>query len=202
MKKILVIDGHPNKDSLCYSLAQAYADGAKSAGAEVKTLRIIDLHFDPILRYGYQKRMDLEPDLLAALELLHWADHMVWVHPVWWSGLPALVKGFLDRLFLPGLTYKTIPNSYRFEKLLKGKTAHIIATLDQPGWFYRLFFKAPSEHQLRSSLYFVIFLYFHPFSLFCKINNISSVCDILTLFIFLNLETITMFVCKLCANIF
>lgn len=152
MKKILVIDGHPNKDSLCYSLAQAYADGAKSAGAEVKTLRIIDLHFDPILRYGYQKRMDLEPDLLAALELLHWADHMVWVHPVWWSGLPALVKGFLDRLFLPGLTYKTIPNSYRFEKLLKGKTAHIIATLDQPGWFYRLFFKAPSEHQLRSSL--------------------------------------------------
>lgn len=152
MKKILVIDGHPNRDSLCYSLAEEYIEGAKGAGAEVKKLRIMDLDFNPVLKYGYQKRTELEPDLLSALELLKWADHMVWVHPVWWSGLPAITKGFIDRLFLPGLTYNNIPNSYRFEKLLKGKTAHIIATLDQPGWFYRLVFKAPSEHQLKSSL--------------------------------------------------
>ncbi len=152
MKKILVIDGHPNKDSLCFSLAEAYIEGAKAVGYEVKKLRIMDLNFDPILRYGYQKRMDLEPDLLSALELLKWADHLVWVHPVWWSALPALVKGFLDRLFLPSLTYNTIPNSYRMEGLLKNKTAHIIATLDQPGWFYRLYFGAPSEKQLKSSL--------------------------------------------------
>lgn len=152
MKKTLVIDGHPNSDSLCYSLAEAYLEGAKSAGYEVKKLRLMDLTFDPILRYGYQKRMELEPHLLEALELLKWADHLVWVHPVWWSALPALVKGFLDRLFLPSLTYNTIPNSYRMEGLLKGKTAHIIATLDQPGWFYRLYFGAPSEKQLKSSL--------------------------------------------------
>lgn len=152
MKKILVIDGHPNKDSLCFSLAEAYIEGAKEAGYEVAKLQLMDLDFDPILRYGYQKRMDLEPDLLSALELLKWADHLVWVHPVWWSALPALVKGFLDRLFLPSLTYNTIPNSYRMEGLLKNKTAHIIATLDQPGWFYRLYFGAPSEKQLKSSL--------------------------------------------------
>lgn len=152
MKKILVIDGHPNKDSLCFSLAEAYINGAKTTGAEMKKLRIMDLDFNPVLKYGYQKRTDLEPDLLVALDLLKWADHLVWVHPVWWSGVPAIVKGFLDRLFLPGLTYNTIPDSYRFEGLLAGKTAHIIATLDQPGWFYRLFFKAPSEHQLKSSL--------------------------------------------------
>lgn len=152
MKKILVIDGHPNKDSLCFSLAEAYIEGAKMAEYEVKKLRLIDLDFDLILRYGYQKRMDLEPDLQSALKLLKWADHLVWVHPVWWSALPALVKGFLDRLFLPSLTYNTIPNSYRLEGLLKKKTAHIIATLDQPGWFYRLYFGAPSEKQLKSSL--------------------------------------------------
>lgn len=152
MKKILVIDGHPNKDSLCFSLAEAYIEGAKEAGCEVKKLRLIDLDFDLILRYGYQKRMNLEPDLQSALQLLKWADHLVWVHPVWWSALPALVKSFLDRLFLPSLTYNTIPNSYRMEGLLKQKTAHIIATLDQPGWFYRLYFGAPSEKQLKSSL--------------------------------------------------
>lgn len=152
MKKILIIDGHPNKDSLCYSLAEAYLQGAAESGAEVKKLRLMDLSFNPILLYGYQKRTELEPDLLNALDLLKWADHLVWVHPVWWSGVPAIVKGFLDRLFLPGLTYNTIPNSVMLEGLLKNKTAHIIATLDQPAWFYRFYFGAPSEKQLKSSL--------------------------------------------------
>lgn len=152
MKKILVIDGHPNKDSLCFGLAEAYIAGAKEAGAEVKKIRIGVLNFNPNLQYGYQKRTELEPDLLDAYEKIKWADHLVWVHPVWWGGVPAITKGFIDRLFLPGFTYRTIKNSYKFEKLLKGKTGRIIATLDQPGWFYRLYFKAPSERQLKGSL--------------------------------------------------
>lgn len=152
MKNILVIDAHPNEDSLCYALAESYINGAKNKGNEVKKLRLGDLQFNPNLRYGYQKRTDLEPDLLEALKLLKWADHLVWVHPVWWSALPAIAKGFIDRLFLPGLTYETIHRSIRTKGLLSGKTAEIIATLDQPGWFYRCFFKAPSEHQLKQSL--------------------------------------------------
>lgn len=152
MKKILVIDAHPNENSLCYSLAESYSKGARDKGYEVKKLRLADLQFNPNLRYGYQKRTDLEPDLLEALKLLKWADHLVWVHPVWWSALPAIAKGFIDRLFLPRLTYETIPNSTRVKGLLSGKSAEIIATLDQPGWFYKLYFKAPSENQLKQSL--------------------------------------------------
>lgn len=152
MKKILIIDGHPNEDSLCFSLAEAYLRGSKTQNAEVEKLRIADLNFNPNLRYGYQKRTELEEDLLKAYELLKWADHLVWVYPVWWGGLPAITKGFIDRLFLPGLTYKPIPNTYKHEKLLNGKTARIITTLDQPGWYYRLMSNAPSEHQLKGSL--------------------------------------------------
>lgn len=152
MKKILVIDMHPNADSLCFSLANAYIIGASQNGNAVKRLRLADLQFDANLRHGYQKRMDLESDLQEALKLLQWADHMVWVHPVWWSGLPALAKGFIDRLFLPGLTYERIPNSLFMKGLLNGKTAQVIATLDQPAWYYRWFSKAPSEHQLKQSL--------------------------------------------------
>lgn len=152
MKKIVVIDAHPNEDSLCFSLAESYMKGAKSKGHDVRKLRIAELDFNPNLRYGYQKRTDLEPDLLKALELIRWADHLVWIHPVWWSGLPAMAKGFIDRLFLPGLTYEAIPNSYRMKGLLIDKTAEIIATLDQPAWYYRWVSKAPSEHQLKQSL--------------------------------------------------
>ncbi|PTT74166.1 MULTISPECIES: NAD(P)H-dependent oxidoreductase [unclassified Chryseobacterium] len=152
MKKILIINGHPNKDSFNFGIAKAYQDGALWSGAEVKEIVIADLNFNPNLQFGYQKRMELEPDLVKAWEKIQWADHLVWIHPVWWAGLPAITKGFIDRLFLPGFAFKYRENSVWWDKLLKGKTAHIITTLDQPGLYYRFFFGRPSVNQLRKSV--------------------------------------------------
>ncbi|ASE62129.1 flavodoxin family protein [Chryseobacterium indologenes] len=151
MKKIAIINGHPNKDSFNFGMAAAYKNGAKESGAEVKEIVVKDLNFNPNLQFGYQRRMELEPDLVKAWEIIQWADHLVWIHPVWWGGLPALTKGFVDRLFLPGMAYKLRENSVWWDKLLKGKTGHIITTLDQPGWYYRLFFGRPSVNQLKKS---------------------------------------------------
>jgi len=151
-KKILIINGHPNQESLCFALANAYKEGALSSGAEVKELVIANLQFNPNLQYGYRKRMDWEPDLLAAWESIQWADHLVWIHPVWWGGLPAITKGFIDRVFLPGYAFKYREGSVWWDKLLKGKTAHIITTLDQPGMYYRLVYARPSINQLRRTV--------------------------------------------------
>ncbi|WP_312288194.1 NAD(P)H-dependent oxidoreductase [Chryseobacterium gleum] len=152
MKKIAIINGHPHKDSFNFGVAEAYKLGAVASGAEVREIVIRDLDFNPNLQFGYRKRMELEPDLLKAWEIIQWADHMVWVHPVWWGGFPAIMKGFIDRLFLPGMAYKYRENSVWWDKLLKGKTAHVLTTLDQPGWYYRLFFGRPSVNQLRKSV--------------------------------------------------
>lgn len=151
MKKIAIINGHPNKESFNFGVAEAYKKGALEAGAEIKEITIAELKFNPNLQFGYQKRMELEPDLLEAWEIIQWADHLVWIHPVWWGGLPALMKGFIDRLFLPGLAYKYRENSLWWDKLLKGKTAHIITTIDQPGWYYWLMYGRPSVNQLKIS---------------------------------------------------
>lgn len=152
MKKIAIINGHPNKDSFNFGVAAAYKEGVAESGAEIKEIVIAKLNFNPNLQFGYQKRMELEPDLLNAWEIIQWADHLVWVHPVWWGGFPALMKGFIDRLFLPGFAYKYRENSVWWDKLLKGKTAHIITTLDQPGWYYRLMYGRPSVNQLKKSI--------------------------------------------------
>lgn len=152
MKRIIVISGHPDSRSFCYAIAAAYKAGAVDSGAAVKEIRIADLDFEPNLKHGYRQRQELEPDLQQAWEMIQWADHLVWVHPVWWGGLPAIMKGFIDRLFLPGMAYKYRPNSVWWDKLLKGKTAHIITTLDQPGWYYRFSFGRPSVNQLRRSV--------------------------------------------------
>ena len=151
MKKILIINGHPNAESFNFGLAESYYKGAIASGTQVETITIAELKFNPNLQFGYQKRTELEPDLLESWEKIKRADHLVWVHPVWWGGLPAITKGFIDRLFLPGMTFQYRENSVWWDKLLKGKTAHIITTLDQPDWYYRLFFGRPSVNQLKKS---------------------------------------------------
>lgn len=94
----------------------------------------------------------MEPDLLKAFEKIKKADHLVFVHPVWWGGLPAIMKGFIDRVFLPGLTFKYRENSIWWDKLLVGKTARIITTLDQPSWYYKFVYGSPSVNQLKKSI--------------------------------------------------
>lgn len=151
MKKILIINGHPNPSSFNFGIAESYLKGAIASGAKVETITIADLNFSPNLQFGYQKRTELEPDLLESWEKIKRANHLVWIHPVWWGGLPAITKGFIDRLFLPGMAFQYRENSLWWDKLLKGKTAHIITTLDQPGWYYRLFYGRPSVNQLKKS---------------------------------------------------
>jgi len=149
--KILVLNGHPNENSFNFAIAEAYKKGAAKTGAEIREIVIRDLKFNPNLQYGYQKRTELEPDLINAWGKIKWADHLVWVHPVWWGGLPAITKGFIDRVFLPGLAFRYRENSVWWDKLLKGKTAHIITTLDQPSWYYRFAYGRPSVNQLKKS---------------------------------------------------
>lgn len=149
-KKILIINGHPDAESYCFGLAAAYKKGALSSGAEVKEITIRDLDFNPNLQYGYRKRTALEPDLLEAWDKIKWAEHLVWVYPVWWGSLPAMLKGFIDRLFLPGFAFKKHEGSMvKWDKLLAGRTARVISTLDQPNWFYILFNGSPSHKAMR-----------------------------------------------------
>lgn len=149
MKKILIINGHPDKESYNFALAEAYKKGALASGAEVKQINIRELDFNLNLQFGYRKRTELEPDLLQAQKQIKWADHMVWIYPVWWGSVPALMKGFLDRILLPGFAYQKRKNSLWWDKLLVGKTARIINTLDQPDWFYRWFNGKPSHTAIK-----------------------------------------------------
>lgn len=135
MKKILVINGHPNSESLNGALALKYAEGARQSGHEVKVIHLGDLSFDPILHKGYLKIQALEPDLVQAQKDILWAEHMVFVFPMWWGTVPALLKGFLDRVLLPGFAFKYHKEDPFWDKLLKGRTGRIIFTTDAP-WFW------------------------------------------------------------------
>lgn len=149
MKKILIINGHPAPDSFNNALAEAYQKGAISAGAKVELLHLRELKFNLSLEMGYRVKPEMEPDLLMAQEKIKWADHLVWVHPVWWGSLPALLKGFIDRTLVPGFAFQKRKDSLWWDKLLAGRSARIISTMDQPPWYYRLFYSQPSNKAMK-----------------------------------------------------
>lgn len=151
MKKILIINGHPDKESFNYGISEAYKTGALASGAAIKEIHIRALQFNPNLAFGYRKRTELEPDLLQAQEAILWAEHLVWVYPVWWASVPAIMKGFIDRVFIPGFAFKKREGSVWWDKFLKGKTARLICTLDQPAWYYKWVYGAPSTKAMKKS---------------------------------------------------
>lgn len=150
MKKILLINAHPLKeDSFCAALAQSYMAGAQKSGASCKLINLIDLKFDPILRYAYNKRMEMEPDLIQIQHDITEADHLVLIYPNWWATYPALLKGFFDRAFVPDFAFKYRENSPLWDKLLKGKSARMIVTMDTPSWFYSLIYKNTGHNAVK-----------------------------------------------------
>lgn len=152
MKRILIINGHPNKNSYCNALTKAYAQGAVKAGHEIAILNLHELNFNLNFNGSYsgEQKQELEADLKFAQEKITWANHLVIIHPVWWGSVPALLKGFFDKTLLPGFAFKYKKDSAFWDMLLIGKTASIIYTSDTPPWFYKLFYHAPSVNMLRN----------------------------------------------------
>ncbi len=131
-RNICLVHCHPNRQSFNAALADQYESGALSSGHEVNRFDVYDMHFDPALRTeGNLLAIDLEQDLQRLRAAVEWCDHLVLVFPLWWFGPPALLKGLLDRLLAPGWAFK-FNGPFMWDKLLKGKSARVIYTMDSP----------------------------------------------------------------------
>lgn len=151
-KRVLVILGHPRTNSLCGALAGSFIDAAEKAGHEVRRINLAELSFDPLLHHCYAQSQSLEPDLVAAQEQIRWAEHLVFVYPMWWGSMPALMKGFIDRTFLPGFAFKYHKRSPLWSRLLTGRTAELMVTMDTPPLFNRLVNRSPGHSLMKRSV--------------------------------------------------
>lgn len=145
---VLVILGHPRTDSLCGALADAFGKGAIEAGAAVRRLDLATLDFDPDVHTPSPNQQAFEADLLTARDLIRWAEHLVFVYPTWWGTMPALLKGFLDRVLTPDFAFRTCEGGTGYQGLLGGRSAQLITTMDTPPLIHRLVYRQPGRNAM------------------------------------------------------
>jgi putative NADPH-quinone reductase len=135
--RVLILDGHPDEGRLLTELLDSYS-AALPASAEVQRIDVRGLRFDPVLYRGYKADQPWEPDLKAVADAITACDHLVVGFPMWWGAEPAMLKGLLDRVLLPGFGFNFQPKGAFWDRLLVGRSADLIFTMDTPVWYFRL----------------------------------------------------------------
>ena len=154
MANVVIVVGNSQTDSYSEALGRAYLRGAESGGHQAQLFVLADMHFDPILREGYRREQAHEPELAAAYQAFQASDHVVFVFPLWCGDMPAIMKGFIERLLQPDLL--KVQNNGVSWKVFKGKSARVILTMGMPGWFYRWYYGAHALKLLkRNILHFI-----------------------------------------------
>ena len=156
MKRIAVIDGHPDPSPsrFGHAIASAYAEAARAAGHDVREIRLAGRNI-PILE---SRKQWLEEDVPAAVrpgqEAIKWAQHIVFYYPLWMGDMPALLKAFIEQAFRPNfaLDYGDEGNKQMPKKLLRGRSARLIVTMGMPALFYRAYYASHSVRSFRRNI--------------------------------------------------
>ena len=154
MKQILVIQGHPDSSAehFCHAMADAFSQGAQSAGHEVKTINIAKLNFSLLHSQNEFENTKAPEDILEAQGLIQQAEHIAIFFPLWLGTMPALVKGFLEQVFRPGFGFDMSNPDKMPKKLLKGKSAHMFVTMGMPALMYKRYFGAHGMKNLEHNI--------------------------------------------------
>ncbi len=135
--KYLVVFAHPYSKSFNNAIVDTIKEEVINNGAEVEIRDLYNIGFDPVLKGSDLLNLrdkNYANDIRTEQEYVKWADIIIFVYPVWWAGLPAMLKGYVDRVFANGFAFvdgKNGPNG-----LLNGKKALLISTTGFPSDIY------------------------------------------------------------------
>ncbi|HEY8383745.1 MAG TPA: NAD(P)H-dependent oxidoreductase [Microvirga sp.] len=135
--RVLVLYAHPNPESFVAALHRTVVETLRRAGHEVDDCDLYAEGFDPVLTYeervGYLAIPENRKPVESYVQRLERAEALVLVFPVWNFGFPAILKGFLDRVFLPGVSFKLV-NGLATPNLTHLKTLVAVTTYGATRW--------------------------------------------------------------------
>lgn len=157
--KTLIIYNHPYEGSFCNAILKAVQRGLKKGGHTCKVINLDKDNFDPVMRAKDLKAfaelgrgiesalMNLDPTVFRYKKKLEWADHIVMIFPIWWMSMPAMMKGFVDKVIFPGVAYD-MDNGRLVSRLASLKQVTVISTMNTPADIYRDMFGNSLEGSL------------------------------------------------------
>lgn len=134
-RKILIVFSHPKEESLNNGIKEAVITGLKKSNVEVKIQDLYKEKFTPLL-YDKEEN-DKDQVIMQMKKNISWADWIVFIAPLWWANIPAMLKGYFDRVFTEDFAFK-YNQAEMPEGLLENKKALVIATCDTPPLILRL----------------------------------------------------------------
>lgn len=150
---VLVILGHQNPGSFCHAIAETAVQTLKAAGHAVTFHDLYAEQFDPILRHHQiPKGAPQDPIIERHCHEVRAADGYVIVHPNWWAQPPAILKGWIDRVFRQGVTYEFGPGGKVIEHL-SGKRALVFTTSNTPRDVELAVFGDPLENLWKTCIF-------------------------------------------------
>lgn len=128
--KALVIFSHPNQDSFNGAVLKTVQEALGKGQHEVKVKDLYRMNWNPLLSVADLQQLysgSVPDDIAAEQKDVSWADMLIFIYPIWWFQQPAILKGWIDRVFSHGFAYRQTPEG-AIEGLLRGRRAVIITT--------------------------------------------------------------------------
>lgn len=141
--KTLIIYNHPYEGSYNHAILESVVKGITRAQGKYEVIDLDKENFNPVMTsadlLGFVKHQAVDPIAISYAEKIKEADHLVFIFPIWWEMMPALTKGFIDKVIYPGLTYDYKENGISMVSLLpKLKSTTVITTMNTPKIMYKL----------------------------------------------------------------
>jgi putative NADPH-quinone reductase len=153
--RVLVVFAHPMDDSFASALRNAVVETLRTGGHEVDLCDLYREAFDPVLseheRRSYRDTSSNLGRVSDHVARLRQAAGIVFVFPSWWYGMPAILKGYFDRVWLPGVAFEFGPQAIR-PLLTNIRLFGVVTTTGAPGWFTRFYMGNPSRKVLMRGL--------------------------------------------------
>jgi putative NADPH-quinone reductase len=154
--RCLIVLAHPLENSLCAALAEAVRQSLLDSGRDVQVVDLYRQGFQPLLsaaeRASYYEKFN-GSEIESEIGQLQWAEAIVLVFPTWWFGFPAILKGWFDRIWTPGVAFDHAPNLGAIRPRLGGlKHMLAITTLGSPWWVDRLIMRRPVRRILKTAI--------------------------------------------------
>ena len=148
--RLLFLHAHPVPESFNTVLCTAAVEAARAQGHDVRLIDLCAQGFNSVMsadeRRGYTEDVPLPADLVPQVEALRWAEGLILVYPTWWYAQPAILKGWIDRVWRPGIAFTLHDEGNRLRAGLTNiRMIGVITTFGSPWWFWTFLMGAPGR---------------------------------------------------------